>query len=32
VNSGVESSPGIKDRTQIVRLFNALRSTKESLC
>jgi phosphoribosylanthranilate isomerase len=32
VNSGVESSPGIKDRTQIVRLFNALRRTKESLC
>lgn len=32
VNSGVESSPGVKDAAKIERLFSALRQTKESSC
>jgi phosphoribosylanthranilate isomerase len=32
VNSGVETSPGVKDAVQIQRLFNALRQTQESQC
>ncbi len=32
VNSGVETSPGVKDAAKINRLFDVLRQTKESLC
>ena len=32
VSSGVETSPGVKDKNRIQQLFSALRKTEESLC